>query len=200
MEKICIFILFGMLMVASSGDINAPICLCDEPENIGIIGRKQEVSSEVQAKIENDLEQALKLNGTEQDEASISGRGNSRLWRILQLSNACGTHTCRFGSNIHRCDYLPPFINDCDVTVKKCTPRFAYNTHGNLKIIVQAPIAGFTQCLWQYKCRYGPQECGLGGNVCTQNRQPVRLLSFDLETQNFYCEDFYQCCGCPCGH
>ncbi|XP_076373134.1 coagulogen-like [Tachypleus tridentatus] len=81
-------------MDASAGDINAPVCLCDEPENIGIIGRRQGVSSEVQAKIENDLEQALKLNGTKQDEASISGRGNSRLWRILQLSNDCDTCTC----------------------------------------------------------------------------------------------------------
>ncbi|XP_013772525.1 coagulogen-like [Limulus polyphemus] len=120
-----------------------------------------------------------------------------------KYSNILEPKIFRFRSDVHRCSYLPPFLSkECDVEVKKCTPQFAYNIHRELRIIVQAPVAGFTQCLWQYKCRsggYGSQICGLG-DTCTQNRQTVRLLSFNLESQTFYCEDFYQCCGCPCGH
>ncbi|XP_022252435.1 coagulogen-like [Limulus polyphemus] len=189
-----IFILIlGTVGYTVAGDINQPLCLCEEPE--GILGRKNVVTPEVQEKIEEEVKNALEA---EKDEG-ISGRG---LPLFIRLSRECGTQNCRNDPSVDRCYNslpIPGYPRQCSVFNEKCEPNFGYNTNGDLRIIVQAPKAGFRQCLWQHKCRITNGLCGTSGR-CRQSRSAIRLLTYNLESGTFHCEQFQRCCGCPCSH
>nr|prf coagulogen B [Limulus polyphemus] len=114
----------------------------------------------------------------------------------------CGKYECRtVTSEDSRCYNFFPFSHfhpECPVSVSACEPTFGYTTSNELRIIVQAPKAGFRQCVWQHKCRaYGSNFCQRTGR-CTQQRSVVRLVTYDLEKGVFFCENVRTCCGCPC--
>ncbi|XP_022237071.1 coagulogen-like [Limulus polyphemus] len=100
-----------------------------------------------------------------------------------------------FSPQLGRCSASSPIPSSdvCEAEPKKCTPTFGYTVKGEFRIIVQAPLVGFQQCIWEHKCG----AC-VNKDKCTQKRKTTRLLTYHLENQLFYCEDFFMCCGCPC--
>ncbi|XP_076322348.1 coagulogen isoform X2 [Tachypleus tridentatus] len=181
MEKKLFGIALLLTTVASvlAADTNAPICLCDEP---GVLGRTQIVTTEIKDKIEKAVEAVAQESG-------VSGRGFS-IFSHHPVFRECGKYECRTVRFIH-------FKSECPVSTRDCEPVFGYTVAGEFRVIVQAPRAGFRQCVWQHKCRFGSNSCGYNGR-CTQQRSVVRLVTYNLEKDGFLCESFRTCCGCPC--
>ncbi|XP_076323169.1 coagulogen-like [Tachypleus tridentatus] len=199
--QLATLVLFGALTYVVS-DINAPLCLCDEPLNVGVIhGRKPVITKGVQDHIDNVVKEVLQTNETveeledEDEDEHVLGRKKNSMIYLIKLFNDCGLQKCRFGPQLDRC--LPsspvPTSDVCEKKPKKCIPRFGYTADGEFRIIVQASAVNFEQCVWEHKCG----EC-TNQDECTQKLKTIRLLTYHLESQLFYCEDFPSCCGCPC--